>query len=426
MSMTGIALLMLCLIHGLPVPIYLLFNGPDTFIFEVALSNVDRATTMAQLPIALTAMFFSLVLGIEIARFLLGGLPRHPSLIRERHIFSKRMGRVVHIDGTGKIILLIITLGMGLVSVIDNQIGKTWSYFSSGESELGKILLRVEEGGTPYYLYNVTLSAIAPFLVMITFCAARNSRRDTLLAPLALCLFLLVLLGKFGTLSKAPPIIFLLQLLLLFLLLRRTISNVTSVIQLGVSAFFLFGMIVSATIPDLDLQSVFFFLYYRIFDIPNESLIEYFAAIPSSLSHTHGGGIFTFLRENGKNDYIPMMSAVAELSRGNQISTSNALFIGDAWAEFGWLGVFGFSFMAGFIIRAYDRYAFRKGNTDEAACLVAGGAYGIFTLLATALNTALVTGGLLIIPVLAYALIKAPPKRRTHAYGPELTPRPTD
>jgi hypothetical protein len=48
MSMTGIALLMLCLIHGLPVPIYLLFNGPDTFIFEVALSNVDRATTMAQ------------------------------------------------------------------------------------------------------------------------------------------------------------------------------------------------------------------------------------------------------------------------------------------------------------------------------------------------------------------------------------------
>ena len=414
LSMLGLTLLILSLIHGIPVWIYLLVTGPDTVIFEAALEKVDRVAIMAQLPLALALMFTSLLLGAEAARLLFGGLPRRPAGLSSRRLQVVRWRNHIRLDVPAKIFLWFVALAMLSVSIIENQIGKTWSYFASGESEFGKILLRVEEGGTPFYLYNVLLSAVAPFLVMITICAARNERNNAPSWLLAIALSVAVVMGKFGTLSKAPPVLFLLQLLLLYILLRRKRLNVWTVFQMLVASILLFGAIVSATVPDLDVQAIASFLYYRTFDITNEVLLEYFAAIPHSIEHGYGAGIFSFLRGDTKGEYIPMMSAVAELTRGNLISTSNPLFIGDAWAEFGWFGIFSFSGLAGFILYSYDRYAFRNGNTDEAACLVAAGTYGIVTLVATALNTALVTGGLLIMPLVAHFLISSPlPAPRT-------------
>jgi hypothetical protein len=170
------------------------------------------------------------------------------------------------------------------------------------------------------------------------------------------------------------------------------------------AAFVLFAMMVHWTIPDLDTLAVIKFLYYRVFDIPNEGLLEYFAAVPASIPHGGGGGIFAFLRNVPDAEYIPMYSAVAEVTRDSLISTSNSMFIADAWAEFGWWGVIVFSVLAGTVLRCVDLYAFRNGESDESACLVAGGAYGIFTMLSTSLTTSLITGGLVLMPLLALAL----------------------
>lgn len=402
-SLTGLALTMLVILHGVPLTVYVLYTGPDSFIFEAALSNVDRESALVHLPLAVALMLVMVIAGIEAA-----GLAFAHSVRRLRRACRQQppgvLLRVLRIGPGALLCLWVVGLLMLGVSLAEDQLNKVADYFASGESEIGKILLRVESGGTPYYAYNVLLASVAPFLVMAVGCVAlRRSARPSL-RWLAALLLLSVLLGKFGTLSKAPPVIFVLQLLLLALLLRRQRLNPENATLLIGAAAALFATTVAFTIPDLDAPAALRYLYYRVFDIPNEVLLEYFAAVPASIPHGGGAGIFAFLRTMPESSYVPMFSAVAEVTRESLLSTSNAMFIGDAWAEFGWPGIVGFSLLAGFVLRSIDLYAFRHGESDESACLVAGGVFGIFTMLSTSLNTALVTGGLSLMPVAAFAL----------------------
>ena len=169
-------------------------------------------------------------------------------------------------------------------------------------------------------------------------------------------------------------------------------------IKLGALTVFLLAVVVSYTIPGIELGAIFEFLYYRVFDIPNEVLVEYFSAFPVSLPHNWPFGFFGDLFRSGSERPLQNYYAVAELVRGNLLSTSNAMFLGDAWADYSWVGVLFFPFAAGAVVRWIDIYAERNGKTDEWACLVAGCAFGILTLLSTAFTTALITGGLALIP----------------------------
>ena len=405
-SVTLLLLSILILVHGAPMLIYLHVTGPDTFIFEAALKSVDRETIQARVLWALALLFVCLVAGSETSRHLFWRTHRQG----ERALRAQGAGPAVRsyrLSGISGRLLWMLFIGMALVSIVESQPTKVFSYFMSGGSEIEKLLLRREEGGTQFYLYNVVLYSVAPFLVMVAHRSRWGPRRRSVAgatAPLALALFAAVILGKFATLSKAPPVIFLLQLLLLRMVVQRRSVSVLSVAKLVTAGLALFAVVVSMTIPDLDLYSVFGFLYYRVFDIPNESLIEYFSAIPASLPHGWGAGLLPSLFHNDSSEWIPTYSAVAEVTRDSLDSTSNVLFIGDAWAEFAWVGVVLFSLLAGFIVRSIDIYAFRHGHSDESACLVAGCAFGVFTMLSTALNTAMITGGLALLPLASLLL----------------------
>lgn len=411
LNLTFLLLSILILVHGVPMLIYLHLTGPDTFIFEAALKSVDREVVQARVLLALALMFVCLVAGSELARLLFWRThQRGQQALRLQG--ARPAVQSYDLAGLPRAWLWLLVIAMSLVSVIESQPTKVIEYFMSGGSEIEKLLLRREEGGTQFYLYNVVLYSVAPFLVMVAHRADRSRRGAGALGALAIALFAVVLLGKFATLSKAPPVIFLLQLLLLRMVVQRRSLNVVSVAKLVCAALALFSVVVSLTIPDLDLASVFVFLYYRVFDIPNESLIEYFSAIPAALPHGRGAGIFPLLFHSGMSEWIPTYSAVAEVTRDSLDSTSNVLFIGDAWAEFAWAGVAVFSVIAGFTVRSIDVYAFRRGHSDESACLVAGCAFGIFTMLSTALNTAMVTGGLALLPLLSVLLSRRRRRRR--------------
>ena len=77
------------------------------------------------------------------------------------------------------------------------------------------------------------------------------------------------------------------------------------------------------------------------------------------------------------------------------------MFIADAWADFSWIGVLGFAFIAGAFVKLVDLYAFRNGKTDESIAIMAGIIYSIFIALSTSLTTSMLTGGLLTIPFLS-------------------------
>jgi hypothetical protein len=163
-------------------------------------------------------------------------------------------------------------------------------------------------------------------------------------------------------------------------------------------ALLLLTIIVKLTIPDIELTAVYRFLYYRIFDIPNESLLEFFTAFPDSLKHGWEYGIFGSASRPLSDIPLPNYFAVSELTRGDATSSSNVMFVGDAWAEYEWGGVIVTSFLAGFMLRTIDLYAFRRGRSDEWASINAACAFGVFTMLSTAFSTSLITGGLLLIP----------------------------
>ncbi len=390
----------LWLIHGVPLMVYVHETGPDTFIFEQALAHTDRAAVLSRLLLAVSLMFVCLLLGIA-------GADRSFPFWRDtaaqagRPAPGQSLARVAHVGAIQRVLLWTLVVAMLAVSVERAQVADIAAYFRFHGSEVERSALRREFGGTPYYAYNVMLHAVAPFLVMVLYCDDLRARRTLWPGALTVALFLAVLLGKMGTLSKAPPVIFLLQLILLKVLLGNPLFSLRGIARLSIAALLLLMMMTRVTLPELDLRAALAFLHYRMFDIPNEVLLEYFAAIPASIRHTWGMSFFDALRGRAHADTLATYFSVAELTRGSVMSSSNAMFIGDAWAQFSWPGVAVVSVAAGFLVRFIDLYGQRSGFTDQSACLVAGCAAGIFTILSTSFTTGLVTGGLAIIPVLS-------------------------
>lgn len=405
MSLSLLLFASLFIIHGIPMIVYLYETGPDTLIYEAALANVpSRQMMLAKVMFAVSFTFFGLMAGSELGLLIAARWKR----IAARSFTSQPVGeyaRVIRIRPIQYIVLWTLVLVILAVSLDQSQPSHIIEFFRFDGADIEKTLLRSEEGGTPYYIYNVLLYSIAPFLVMISW--ANDIRRSSALRPglLTLSLFAVVLLGKFGTLSKSPPVIFLLQLLLMKVLIRSDRLTFRMFLQLIIAGLVLFVIIVHLTFPELDLSALLHFLYYRVFDIPNEALLEYFSAIPASIPHTWGHDVLARLGLVSLGGSIETYFAVAEITRGSILSSSNAMFIGDAWAQFAWAGVIAMSLFAGFLVRLIDLRAQAYGRSDLAACITAGGAFGVFTSLSTSFTTALVTGGLAVIPFLAASFV---------------------
>lgn len=416
LSVTGITVGALVLIHGVPLTVYLLLTGPDTLIYEAALKYVDHDAGRSRVFIAVATMFVALLTGIGAANRIFSARARMvKNVLRAQPTGDLR--RMIHLGGIPLVFAWVLVFGMLAVSVIDGQLQKIATFFASGATDAIRITIRQELGGTQYYIYNVVLASVAPFMALIAITMLWWEPRSAHLKLLCVGLLFVVAIGKLGTLSKAPIVIFLLQVTLLLLLLRRRLFNVsTAFVLAGVTAV-LFIVVVHFTMQ-LELHDAARFLYYRMFDIPNEGLLEYFSAIPELIPHGAGAGIFSFLRDAPADQYLPMYLAVADVTRSSLESTSNAMFIADAWAEFSWIGVALFSFLAGALIRSIDLYAFAHGESDLSACIVAGAVFGIFTMLSTALNTAMITGGLLLLPVVA-ATVRVKRLRRSPMRRPQ-------
>jgi hypothetical protein len=98
---------------------------------------------------------------------------------------------------------------------------------------------------------------------------------------------------------------------------------------------------------------------------------------------------------------------VAYTWHGTHDITNNALFIADAWADFSYAGVIVYSLIAGAVCRSIDAAFLVHGKTFVDVVVLATGLFGVLTLLITALNAGLFSGGLLLAPVLAGLLVIA-------------------
>jgi len=394
----------LLFIHGVPLLIYLYVTGPGGLIYEKAFDLVSQEEIVENLLLAMSFVFLGVPAGIRFTQWL---WPKQRAADADLANWSEgELRRVYHATSSARIFLWVVVLAVLAVIFVEDQPKKIVEYFLDAGTEYENLILRVDGGGTPYYIYNVFLYSIAPFIVMVLWSLKTALPDDWNIKILFYSLFAVVLLGKLGTLSKSPPVFLLLQLTLLVIITLQARIRMRDVLTTILIATILFGLVVKLTIPNLDMVEIFGFLYYRIFDIPNEVLIEYFFAFPYSLPHTWEYGVFGTLIRPLNEIPLPNYFAVAELSRGSVLSSSNAMFLGDAWADYGWLGVILFPFLAGVAVQSVDLYASRHGRTDEWACITAGCSFAVMTMLSTGLTTAFVTGGLALIPLVSILFLK--------------------
>jgi hypothetical protein len=393
----------LLLIHGLPLLSYLYVSGPDSEIYEAALASQDRNSILDTLQFAVALMFVCITLGSYVASNLFPGWAREFRKLGR----GRRHAPIEHVYvGTPAmaVFFVLVILALAAVAVIESQPAKIVNYYSSPLSMFEQGVLRANTGGSAFYLYNLFVASLGTFVTMVAFTSWKFERGRHFVGLIAATLIALLWMAKVASLMKSPPVMFLLQFLALYMIMTGKTLSARTVFTGLAATIALSALVVKLTFAEFDASTVFGFLYYRLLEIPNEVLLEYFAAIPNILPYEWGSGLFGFLKDQGGEQGIQTYFAVAALTRGNIESSSNAMFIADAWAQFSWMGVALMSFLAGGIARSIDLYAFGRGFTDESAVIVASCAYGVLTLLATSLPTAIITGGLGLIPLLSFII----------------------
>lgn len=266
-------------------------------------------------------------------------------------------------------------------------------------------MFRLHFASSPNYFYRLILAAIAPMFVIWGLLASGLNKSWSLLLA-ALLLFIATLIGKFDTLSKAPPAFFLVQLMVAALLTFTNRITWRSALGGACLVAIVLYAITRLIMVFPEGTAVLQVVYSRVFEAENQSLFENFATFPFMHPHMWGANIRPIAVLLGK-PLIPGYSIVAHTWYGTYDVTSPSLFIADAWADFSYAGVIVFSLIAGAVCRSIDAVFLVHGKTVVGVAVLGATFMGVFTLLVTALNTALLSGGLLMGPILAGLTVAA-------------------
>jgi hypothetical protein len=407
----------LLLIYGIEYVIYTLTGGERTFLIHRMLGEIGVAQpvfsnikkTVPDFNAVLISMNFSIALmyagiigGIEIVD---RTFPKQISTMDVALLGWNAQPLRDPIGGSRILIFLIsaLILFMLSVSIAENHLGTIANFFSITD-DVARSAYRLNHGGSANYIYRLILATIGPMLVIWGMLAGWLSRSRILMLVAAL-LFLTIMVGKLATLSKSPPAFFALQLIFAASLVftnRLTLRTALGAVCVLVLILYPTIRVVLASAKG---REVLEFVYYRVLEVPNQALIEYFAVFPSLHPYMWGANLRPVAMLMG-HDYLPAYSIVAYSWLGNYDTTENALFIADAWAEFSYIGVIFSGVIAGVICRSIDATFLVYGKTVAAVSVMAAAFIGVFTLLSTALNTALISGGLLLGPIFAVLLMK--------------------
>ncbi|MCW5668573.1 MAG: oligosaccharide repeat unit polymerase [Hydrogenophaga sp.] len=356
---------------------------------------------------AISLLFIGLTLGCMLADRVCSSSPQKMRLAMNE--WSAKPPEAI--GPTRNWMLTLVSAGALLLLVYfmvhDHQISKVWRYFISQAGEFEKIKMRQSEGGSDSYFFNLMLCTVLPFICFYLI-ASLKERRGSFLT-LALLITLFVALAKLALLSKAPVVVFFAQICLLFQL-RKTLRFRGAIVWTFLAALTTLFVMTFVANPELNATQGLGFVLYRIFMAPNEALLEYFAAIPHLIPHTWG----LDNRFLAKILQITPLEAthfrVSELYRGVKGHSTNTMFIGDAWAQFGWAGVIAGSALAGFMFRWVDvqMIIVRKKSAASIAGLALA-YFAAFTALSTALQTSFLTGGLLMVVPLVWLFSRTRP-----------------
>ena len=393
-SLSSILLALLLLLHGPAYIYYIKVWGPASGYLDFVLTVSAGQPVIETVNIALAIMFAGVCFGIFLADFLAQNRPAKMEKAidqwkPEAILFDSKDRQKI------RLMILAVTVLMVPFLVFDNQIGNVIVYFGTLGGETEKIDLRRQYGGSSIYLYNLLTSNFVPFLA---FCGLAAMKLGKWKGTLLLVTFVaLIMLAKLAALSKGPFAILLIQFGVVIAMTRSIrLSAKKLLLILGLVIATFVGMVLLVNAGQEMEGLVFDILIYRSLMIPNESIVEYFSAIPYVLDFTWGGQISWLATLFQSEPKLPTYWLVGEVHRGSLGSTTTAMFLADAWADFSWFGVVGFPILAGACVRAIDIKLLTVGRpTVWKLGALAMGHFGLYVAMNTSFTTALLTGGLM-------------------------------
>ncbi|MGR9173337.1 oligosaccharide repeat unit polymerase [Rhizobiales bacterium] len=415
-TLSSLLLGLMLILHG---PLYLYYTrvwGPETAFFTTILFAAPKWEVIPSLDLALALSFCGICAGMVLSDSVFGS-----SRLKMQDAISSWSRETVRIPrGVAERIEVTAAIGVMVLVffiVVENSIPHVITYFSSDAFEFEKIAMRREYGGSRFYLLNLLNNNVFPY---VAFCCFVLLREDAIRLKLVAYAFIaVVLFEKAATLSKAPLAIFVLQLMVVEYLRRSLRVRLGVVLGFVTICIVLFGAMTAVAVREVSgISATLDFLFYRIFMIVNESLLEYFAAIPNVLPHSWGSQFSWLVSSLQSQPSPPTYLLVGAVHRGVTGSTTTAMFIADAWADFSWAGILCYSVLAGFLVRWLDiQLILKRGKTAATIAGLALGQYGVFIMLSTALQTAMVTGGLVLVVPLTMGISSAFKWRSTKGHS---------
>jgi hypothetical protein len=403
---------------------FFVLYGVGNIIYFVGVVGADtvpyarRAVTLS-----LILMWFGIVFGIELARACMPvRAARAAQVVRDWKVtkVADRSHGDQLLAALG-IIVAVFILGMFLYLGKPSQLHSFFSFDLTSD----KTKYRADFSGGGGYVYQILVASVAAFVSFLLLVRGISARKRHLVA-IGLLVCVAVLAGKLGTFQKIPWLIYLLQLMIVFQATRSLDIGIGRILVLSIVV--VAGAILAAllAIPDLDSTSIFEWLGYRFFQVNNEVIYQTFYVYPLYLPHTWGMNIGLIHGAFGNGELLSAYSRVASFF-GAEGATFDAFFISDAWVDFSYGGVIVMSLIVGFVVKGVDIFVLSLGKTPLCLALLGSGIYGLFELQVTSAFTAFLTGGLVLIPLLAAAsagLVND--LRRGHGdQGSQASPSPT-
>lgn len=295
------------------------------------------------------------------------------------------------------------------IAVTEHQIGNVIRFIRLQGQTDDVAIFRGTIGGSRLYLYNLFLAGVAPFLSLLLL--LRPAPRLKAYTLLRYAFIGATLLGKIALFTRSSAALFLAELLVVKTLLKdnritpkRVASGVLLVLVLVLPAFYHYRNDINAIVSYF-FDRISLALYY--------GMIPYFEYFPDVVPHAMGRNIrvINLLWYHGE-EYLPAMLVFAQAA-GNYYGSYNAAFVAEAWADYSYPGVVVMSAVLGVAAALADLTIFSDGvKTREAAAILVCVVYGVLQASGTPAQTAMLSGGFALVPLLAAFLKMTQPRAR--------------
>lgn len=342
------------------VPLLLLHHGISIpFVVEAALEAQGVPSSLYVVPWLGSMLFMYLFILIG-AAFIGQAYPRTASVDSSlKNYFGKANMLPIYIIFSVSIIgvlaqMIIAPRFLGVVELFSGEVSaddyreQRFEFFesTSGVRNIGN------------YLVAVALSSVIPIVVFSTYQAKKvNPNYGPVFYG---ALFIFVGRAIFSG-HKASMLISIVSLVALHLFLKHRGRLRISLAQVLVAVAMLFVFI-----PLLFYLQYSNFIssyaeafqagFYRLLVEPNRALQLYSYVYPELIDHLGGGSSRFFSALTGSDDVFIPPHTVLPLLWGVPEVTWNVVFIGDAWADFGMLGVIFESFIVGLLLKGIDEW----------------------------------------------------------------------